>query len=82
MDWCVYLLRCKKGYLYIGITNNLDKRLKAHHAGKGAKFTKAYSPCEILSLRRCETKSEALKLEYKLKQLKQADKYKAFGLLP
>ena len=41
MSWWVYLLRCGDGTLYTGITDDLDRRLAAHNAGRGAKYTRS-----------------------------------------
>ena len=42
--WLVYLLRCSDGSLYTGITNDFDKRLKAHAAGRAARYTRSRPP--------------------------------------
>jgi len=68
-SWVVYILRCGDDSLYTGITNNLDKRLKTHRAGKGAKYTRGRLPLTLVTYHVVETKSEALKLEYKVKQM-------------
>ena len=65
----VYLLRCADNSLYCGYTNNLDKRLKAHNSGKGAKYTKSRRPCVLAYFEEYETKSEALKREAAVKKL-------------
>jgi len=62
----VYILRCGDGRLYTGVTNNLERRLKAHRAGKGAKFTKGRF-WKLAYSKRYESKNIALKEEYKLK---------------
>src|SRR5207248_4947126 len=46
--WCVYLLRCADGTLYTGITNDLARRLAAHRAGRGARYTRGRSPLTLL----------------------------------
>jgi len=66
--WLVYLLVCADGTYYCGATNDLSKRLDKHNAGKGAKYTKTRRPVRLLSFSRDMSKSEALKLEYKVKQ--------------
>ena len=43
-----YILKCKDGTFYTGWTNNLEKRLKDHNEGKGAKYTKARRPVELV----------------------------------
>jgi putative endonuclease len=55
--------------LYCGITNNLEKRLEAHNLGKGAKYTRSRIPVEILGTSSEMTKSEALKLELRIKRM-------------
>lgn len=74
--WFVYMLVCsdKKKSLYVGITNNLEKRIKAHNDGKGAKFTKGRGPVSLLHSFKVKNKSKALKLEYKIKQMSRIDK--------
>lgn len=74
--WLVYILECSDKTLYTGTTNNLERRLKQHNDGKGAKYTKGRSPVKLLKTFDAESKSEALKLEYKIKQLSREDKLK------
>ena len=68
-DWVVYLIRCSDGSLYCGITNNLQKRLKEHDSGKGAKYTRSRRPVELVAASSKMSKSDALKFEYRVKQL-------------
>jgi putative endonuclease len=68
-NWVVYLVRCAGNSLYCGITNNLSDRLMEHNSGKGAKYTRSRRPVELLGVSPEMTKSDALKLEYKIKQL-------------
>lgn len=67
--WVTYILECSDGTLYTGITNNLNKRLRVHNSGKGAKYTKVRLPVTVKAYWSCEGRSEASKLEYKIKQL-------------
>ncbi len=67
--WVVYLVRCSDKSLYCGITNDLKNRLIEHNSGKGAKYTRSRRPVELLGVSPEMTKSEALKLEYRIKQL-------------
>lgn len=69
-----YILKCKDGTLYTGWTNNLDKRLKDHNDGKGAKYTKARRPVELVYYEEFELKEEAMKREYAIKQLTRKQK--------
>ena len=70
----VYILKCADNSLYTGWTNNLDKRIKAHAEGKGAKYTKARLPIELVYFEEYEDKREAMKREYAIKQLKRKEK--------
>ena len=68
-NWLVYLVRCADNSLYCGITNDLNSRLKNHNSGKGAKYTRSRRPVELVGVGPQMTKSEALKLEYRIKRL-------------
>lgn len=70
----VYILKCADNSLYTGWTNNLEKRIKAHSNGKGAKYTKARLPIELVYFEEYEDKREAMKREYAIKQLKRKEK--------
>ena len=54
-----YILKCKDETLYTGWTNDIEKRLEAHNAGKGAKYTRSRRPVELVYLEQFETKEEA-----------------------
>ena len=68
-NWVVYLVRCSDNSLYCGISNDLKSRLLEHNSGKGAKYTRSRRPVELVGVSSELTKSQALKLEYKIKQL-------------
>jgi len=68
-NWTVYLVRCSDNSLYCGITNDLDSRLLGHNSGKGAKYTRSRRPVELVAFSPQMTRSDALKLEYKIKRL-------------
>ena len=72
----VYIVRCSDQTLYTGWTNHLEKRIEAHNAGKGAKYTKARRPVELVYFETFEHKGDALKREYQIKQLKRSEKEK------
>ena len=55
--------------MYCGISNDLKKRLIEHNSGKGAKYTRSRRPVELVGVSSKLIKSEALKLEYRIKQL-------------
>lgn len=72
--WWLYLLICRDGRTYTGITIDVAARFAAHSSGKGAKFTRANPPVRILGQRAYASKSEALKAEAALKKLDRASK--------
>jgi putative endonuclease len=72
--WIVYLIRCADESLYCGITNNLKNRLIAHNSGKGAKYTRSRRPVELVAASPEMTKGDALKLEYRVKQVPASEK--------
>lgn len=65
----MYIVRCVDGSLYVGITNDLDKRLATHNAGKGGAYTRSRRPVELAFSRRCASATTARRLEVVLKQL-------------
>jgi len=67
--WVVYLVRCSDNSLYCGISNDLKIRLIEHNSGRGARYTRSRRPVELVGIGPEMTKSEALKLEYRIKQL-------------
>ena len=70
----VYILRCGDDRLYTGVTNDLERRLKAHRAGKGAKFTKGRGPLKVVYLDEQPHRSAALKVEIAIKKLSRSEK--------
>lgn len=70
----VYLLRCGDGTLYAGFTNDLARRLAAHNAGKGAKYTRGRRPVELVYWESFSNKSSALRREYAIKRLPRGQK--------
>lgn len=71
-----YILECKDGSYYTGWTNNLEKRLQDHNAGKGAKYTKARRPVLLAYYETFTMKEEAMRREYAIKQMTRAEKEK------
>lgn len=80
----VYIVKCSDGTYYTGYTNDLEKRLLAHNAGKGAKYTRNRLPVEMVYFEEYEDKSEAMKREYAIKRLtrKQKEKLISGKVLP
>jgi len=70
----VYLLRCRDGSLYAGAAVDLDRRLAAHRAGRGARYTRSRAPVELAWSREVATWNEALRLEARLKALPRREK--------
>lgn len=71
---CVYIIECSDKSLYTGYTVDLEKRLKKHNSGLGAKYTRSRLPVSLKWCQSCKTKSEAMKLECKIKKLKRVEK--------
>ena len=69
-----YILRCGDDSLYTGWTNHLTKRVADHNAGRGAKYTKAHLPVELVSYEIFDTKEEAMKRECAIKKLSRPQK--------
>ena len=71
-----YILRCADDTLYTGWTNNLEKRLEAHNAGLGAKYTKPRRPVTVYYFEEYDTKQEAMQREWQIKKLSRSEKLK------
>jgi putative endonuclease len=74
--WWVYFVECSDRSIYIGIAKDVEARYKKHITGKGALYTKTHPPVRILARKLYASKSEALKAEWKLKQLTRLDKWR------
>ncbi len=70
----VYMLRCADDTLYTGWTTDVKKRVETHNSGKGAKYTRARLPVELVYTEEFDDKTEAQKREYAIKQLTRAEK--------
>ena len=73
-SWVLYILECKDGTQYTGITDDLKRRFAAHNAGKGAKYTRGRGPLKLRYWEICSDHSEALKREFAVKKLSKAQK--------
>ena len=71
-----YILRCADGTYYTGWTNDLDKRLAAHQAGRGGKYTRSHLPVELVYWESFATKEEAMAREWAIKRLSRKEKQK------
>lgn len=74
-DHIVYILKCKDNTLYTGYTTDLEHRLTMHRDGKGAKYTRGRGPFQVMLVEMYDTKNEALKREYAIKQLTRTEKF-------
>jgi putative endonuclease len=79
-SWSVYVLRCAGGTLYTGITNDLEERLKAHRAGRGAKYTRGRLPLELMYVQRVASRGVAARREREIKSLGRCGKLALIGV--
>ncbi len=70
----MYILECADGSFYTGWTNDLQKRLRLHNQGKASKYTRSRLPVRLVYMEEHQTKQEAMKREYAIKQLSRQDK--------
>lgn len=73
--WYLYLIECQDGSIYTGITVDVAARYAAHQRGKGARYTRAYPPKQLLKVIAFANRSEASIAEYATKQLSAAEKW-------
>ena len=73
-NWVTYIVECSDKTFYVGTTNNIDKRVAKHNAGKGAKYTRGRTPVKIRYTCSFDSRSDACKYEYKLKQCSRKEK--------
>ena len=71
-----YILSCADGTLYTGWTNDLDRRLEVHNAGRGGKYTRARLPVTLVYYEEFAAKEEAMAREWAIKQLTRSEKLK------
>ncbi|MDP1697598.1 MAG: GIY-YIG nuclease family protein [Xanthomonadaceae bacterium] len=69
MAWFVYLLQCRDGSLYTGITVDVQRRFAQHAAGKGARYTRAHPPQRIVAVIEHPNRSSATRAEAVIKRL-------------
>jgi putative endonuclease len=80
VPWFVYLIECKGGSVYTGITVDVESRYMAHAKGKGGSYTRSHPPQRLLATIRFSDRSSASKAEYKIKQLPVAAKRELCGV--
>ena len=69
VTWFVYMLRCRDGSLYTGITTDVRRRLAAHRAGSGSRYTRSRLPVSLVYRERRATRAAALRREAAIKRL-------------
>ena len=74
--WSLYILQCSDGSFYTGITNDLERRLKMHQAGKASRYTRTRGPVEMLYSETCGDRSSALIRECEVKEWPRGKKEK------
>ena len=78
-NWHLYILECKDGSLYTGITTDVEKRFQQHSSGKGAKYTRGRGPLKLVYREKCGSHSDALKRELWVKSLPRVKKMELIG---
>lgn len=73
-SWFVYIVRCRNGSLYTGITTDVHSRVSAHNAGKGAKYTRAFGPVVLVYKKKMKSSTAAKVREAEIKRLTKAEK--------
>lgn len=77
MNWKVYILNCADNTLYTGITTDTKRRIDEHNnSNKGARYTRARRPVELVYQESCESRADASRREYRIKQLNRTEKLK------
>ena len=71
-----YIVKCSDETFYTGWANDLEKRIEMHNSGKGAKYTKARLPVELVYYEAFDTKEEAMSREWHIKRLSRSEKQK------
>jgi putative endonuclease len=69
MSCNVYIIVCKDGSFYTGITKNLDSRMRLHTKGKGARYTRIHRPNKIVYVETLESRAEAMRREKAIKKM-------------
>lgn len=72
--WYLYLIECRDGSYYAGITNDLEARYRAHIEGKGARYTRSHPPQQLLGARAFPDRAAAARAEWAIKQLPKGKK--------
>ncbi|MGN7437719.1 MAG: GIY-YIG nuclease family protein [Alcanivorax sp.] len=74
MGWFCYIVECADNTYYTGITTDIERRISAHNAGKGAKYVKGRLPVHVVYTEECENRSDASRRELEIKSLDRQEK--------
>lgn len=74
--WFLYLIRCRDGSLYTGISTNVERRFDAHSRNRGARRLRGRGPLELVYFRKLGDRTSALQMEHRVKRLSKCDKEK------
>ena len=80
--WLVYVVRCADGTLYTGITNNLERRLQSHNAGRASRYTRSRLPVRVVYSEPAGSRGKALRREFVIKALSRTAKVKLIRSRP
>ena len=78
--WFIYILKCADESFYTGVTNDLERRLKVHNAGRASKYTRARRPVAMIYQEPCRGRTEALIRECEIKSWSRLQKEKLVGI--
>lgn len=79
--WFLYLIECRDGSIYTGITVDVAARYAAHCAGRGARYTRSHPPLRLLAWEDHADRAAASRAEYRIKQLSAAEKRRYAAIL-
>jgi putative endonuclease len=77
--WYLYIVRCRDGSLYTGVSKNVEERVKKHNQGKGAAYTNSRKPVELVYVEEVGSYSTALKREAEIKRWPKSKKESLIG---
>ncbi len=80
VGWHLYLLLCRDGSLYTGITTDVHRRLQEHNKGTASRYTRSRLPVKLIYQEQCPNKSSALRKEFEIKALSRKEKEKYIKL--
>ena len=79
MPWMLYVLRCRDGSLYTGVTTDVARRLAQHRSGRASRYTRGRLPVRLVYMEPCADRSAALRREATVKRLSRAAKERLVG---